>query len=163
MLVTTARVFGIQTVSAIQPSNGTLVVAFRSGLVARFPPDHPDRDKMVREAEDSLQQRRPVAIIVNGEGWILELTHAHETGVASLREDEEDTNRLAVWFWEYSPVCYLTREHPEFDGIQTTLEQAAATGSRVWLANRMHLVEGETEIWWQILDVRPVESLLPGA
>jgi hypothetical protein len=159
---TTPQVFDIQTVRTIQTSNGALVVAFGSGLVARFPPDHPDRDRMLREAEDSLRQGRPVGVMVNGDGRILELSHAHETCVDSIREDEEDKSRLAVWFWEYSPVCYLTREHPEFDRIRATLEQAAASGSRVWLANRMHLVEGTTEIWWKILDVRPTKPLPSG-
>jgi len=157
MLDATTQVFDIQTVSTIQPSNGAPVVAFGGGLVARLPPDHPDRDKMLREAENSLQQRRPVGLLANGDGLILELSHAHETSVRSVREDEEDKSRLAVWFWEYSPVCYLTRQHPAFDRIRATLEQAAASGTRVWLANRMHLMESKTEVWWTILDVRPIE------
>src|SRR5262245_3663752 len=163
MLGTTPQVFDIQTVRAIQPVNGALVVTFGSGLVARLPPDHPDRDRMLREAEYSLQQRSPVGVVVNGDEHLLELSHAHETGVRSVREDEEDRSRLAVWLWDYSPICYLTRDHPEFDRIRTTLAQAAASGGRVWLANRMHLVEGQTEIWWQILDVRPSDALPPGA
>jgi hypothetical protein len=36
--------------------------------------------------------------------------------------------------------------HPEFDRIRATLAEAAASGSRIWLANRMHLVEGVSEI-----------------
>jgi hypothetical protein len=163
MLGTTAQVFGIQAVRAIHPSNGALLVTFGSGLLGRLLPDHPDRDWILREAEASLQERRPVGVLVNGEGHFLELSHAHETCVDCIREDEEDNSRLAVWFWEYSPVCYLTRDHPEFDRIRATLEQAAATGGRVWLANRMHLVEGETEIWWKILDVRPLAAIPPGA
>ena len=96
--------------------------------------------------------------MANGDGRLVEVSHVHDTCVHSVREDEEDKSRLAVWFWEYSPVCYLTRDHPEFDRIRATLEQAAASGRRVWLANRMHLVESETEIWWKIMDVRAVES-----
>jgi hypothetical protein len=118
---------------------------------------------MLREAERGLQQRRPVGVMVDGDGRLLELSPTHDTGVCSVREDEEDRSRLAVWFWGYSPVCYLTREHPEFDRIRATLEQAAASGSRVWLANRMHLVEGETETWWKILDVRPIKPPPSGA
>ena len=60
-------------------------------------------------------------------------------------------------------MCNLTREAPEFDRIRATLGQAAASGGRVWLANRMHLVAGEPEVWWQILDVRPCDALPPGA
>jgi hypothetical protein len=158
MLETSPQVVEIQAVRTIQPSNGTFVVAFENGLVAQLPPDHPDRDRMLREAEASLRQHRPVGVMVQGGGRILELSHAHETCVRSVREDEEDKSRLAVWFWDYSPVCYLSREHPEFDRIRVTLEQAAACEGRVWLANRTHPVAGETEIWWKILDVRPVES-----
>jgi hypothetical protein len=163
MIGTTAQLYDIQRVHAIQPSNGALAIVLASGLLARLTPDHPDRDRMLREAEDSLRQHRPVGVLVNGEGRLVELSHTHETSVASLREDEEDKSRLAVWFWEYSPICYLTREHPEFDRIRATLEQAAASGSRVWLANSMHPVEGETEIWWKILDVRSVQALPPGS
>jgi hypothetical protein len=161
MLGTTAQVFDIQTISTIQPSDGALVVAFRSGLLARLLPDHADRDRMLREAEDSLRRRRPVGVMVEEDGRLLELSHTHDTGVRSVREDEEHRSRLAVWFWGYSPVCYLTLDHPEFDRIRATLEQAIATGGQVWLANRMHMVEGETEIWWKILDVRPAETLPP--
>jgi hypothetical protein len=161
MLGTTAPVFDIQTVRTSQPSNGAVVVAFGSGLAARVPPDHPDRDLMLRDAEDSFQRRRPVGILVDGDGRLLELSPAHDTGVYSVREDEEDRSRLAVWFWGYSPVCYLTRDHPEFERIRATLEQAAASGGRVWLANRMRMVEGDTEIWWKILDVRPIEAVRP--
>jgi hypothetical protein len=89
----------------------------------------------------------------------MELNPTHETGVRSVREDEEDKSRVAVWSWDYSPVCYLSREHPAFDPLQATPEQATASGRRVWLANRMHLVEGETAVWWNILDVGPVNSL----
>lgn len=163
MLGTSAQVFDIQNVRTIQSSNGALVVTFGSGLVARLVPDHPDRDRILREAEHSLQQCWPVGVLVNGEGHLLELSHTHDTCVNVLREDEEDKGRLAVWFWEYSPVCYLTRDHPEFDRIRATLEQAAASGTRVWLANRMHLVVGETEVWWKILDVRRIATLPPRA
>jgi hypothetical protein len=157
MIGTKTLVFDIQMVRAVQPSNGALTVAFQNGLVAWIPPDHPEKDTLVREAQYSLEQHRPVGVLVNGEGRLLELNAAHDTGVRMVRQEEGD-ERLAVWCWGYSPVCYLTRDHPEFDRIRATLEQAAVTGDRVWLANRMHLVEGETEIWWKILDVRPCDS-----
>jgi len=153
--------FDIQVLGAVESSNGSLVLTFPSGLVAWLPLDHPERERIRRAATGFLQQRRPVGVMVNGDGRLLELSPTHETGVRSVREDEEDPSRLAVWFWAYSPVCYLTREHPEFDRIRATLEQAVASGGRVWLANRMHLVDGDTEIWWKILDVRPVPSV-PG-
>jgi hypothetical protein len=159
MLGTTSLVFDIQPVRSIKACNGALTVALGNGLVGRLAPDHPDRDNIQREGEHSLRERLPVGVLINGDGVILELTHAHETSVRSVRLAEEDTSRLEVWFWDYSPVCYLSRLHPEFDRILATLEQAAATGERVWLANSMHQVETETEFWWKILDVRPLTGL----
>ena len=161
MLETARQVLDIQTVSTIQPSNSAMAVGFGNGLVTRVPPGHSDGDNMLREATSSLEQGRPVGVMASGNGLLLELSHAHDTAVRSMREDEEDKSRLAVWLWEYSPVCYLTRDHPEFDRIRATLEQAAASGTRVWLANHMHMVEGEAEVWWKIMDVRPIESLPP--
>jgi hypothetical protein len=96
---TTSQVFAIQTVRTIQPSNGAVVVAFGSGLVGRFPLDHPDWESMLREAQSSLAEGKPVGVQVDGDGLLLELSHAHEPGVYSIREDEEDNCRLAIWFW----------------------------------------------------------------
>jgi hypothetical protein len=55
------------------------------------------------------------------------------------------------------------RRSGEQDRIRVLLKQAVASATRIWLANQMHLVESEMEIWWQILDVRPVETLAPAA
>src|SRR4051794_14763227 len=145
MLGITPQGFDIQTVSTVQPSNGARVVGFDGGLVARLPPDHADRDRILFDAQDSLRRRRPVGVVLDSSGGILELTHAHETGVDSVQEDDEDKTRLAVWCWEFSPVCYLTRDHPESNRIRETLEQAAS-GGRVWLANHARRVESETEV-----------------
>jgi hypothetical protein len=59
-----------------------------------------------------------------------------------------------VAFWAYSPICYLKRSHPEFERIKHTLEQAITKDEQVILANHMHPVEGETETWYSIMDVR---------
>jgi hypothetical protein len=163
MIGTTRKVFDIQPISAVQPSNGSLAITFQSGLVTWLPPNHPDREMILQEAEWSRQQHRPVGVMADEQGRLLELSHVYDTCVDSVREDEEDKSRLAVWCWDFSPACYLTRAHPDFDRIRATLEQAAASGGRVWLANRMRMVEGETEVWWQILDVRPVAAAPSGA
>jgi hypothetical protein len=163
MIGTTTQVFDIRTIHTVQPSNGALAIAFQSGPVVWLSPHHPEHDRILREAEWSLREQRPVGVLVNGDGCLLELSPAHDTCVRSIRTEEEDQSRLPVWFWQYSPVCYLTRDHPDFDRIRATLEQAAATGAWVWLANRMHMVEDETEIWWKILDVRPIPGPPPRA
>jgi hypothetical protein len=163
MVATTTSVFDIQTVRAVQPSNGAVVITFASGLVGSVPQNDPDRDKILYEAEYSLQRPWPVGVVMDGEGHILDLNHANESLVDRIRQDEEDPSRFMVCFWASSPVCYLTLDHPEFDRIRATLEQAIATGTRVWLANHMHMVEGETEIWWKLMGVRPIEWVPPRA
>jgi hypothetical protein len=100
MLGPTSQVFDIQTVRAIEPSNGAIVLTFGNGLVARIPPAYPDRDSMLREAENSRTEHWPVGVLVNREGSILELSHAHETGVNCVREAEEEEGRLPIWFAE---------------------------------------------------------------
>jgi hypothetical protein len=71
-----------------------------------------------------------------------------------VRPDEEDPSRLLVEFWAYSPICYLTKDHPDFERLKQTLECAAATDEPVSFANHRHMVEGETETWWKLMDVR---------
>jgi hypothetical protein len=163
MVATTTQVFDIQNVRAVQPSNGSVAITFQSGLVAWLPSDHPEHDAILWEVEYSRQWGRPVGVMVNGDGRLVELSHTHDTSVHSVKPDEEDKSRLVVGFWAFSPVAYLTFDHPQFDRIRTTLEQAIANGARVWLANHMHVVEGETEIWWKIMDVRPIDPLSPQA
>jgi hypothetical protein len=96
-----------------------------------------------------------VGVLADGEGRLIELSHAHQAPVRSVAEDPEDHSRLVVWFWGYSPVCLPTPDHPAIGRIRTTLERAVASGQQVWVANWRHMIEGETEIWWKILDVRP--------
>jgi hypothetical protein len=143
MIEGTTQVFDIQNVRAVQCPNGSVAITFQSGLVAWLPSDHPEHDRILHEVECSSQWGRPVGVLVNGDGRLLELSHTHDTSVHSVQQDEEGKSRLAVSLWGCSPVCYLTLDHPEFDRIRATLEQAIATGTRVWLANHMHVVEGE--------------------
>jgi hypothetical protein len=159
---TSYQTFDIQTVQAIQPTKGALGVVFANGLAATIVGDDPQRDRLLREAERSKQQQRPVGVLVDADGRLRELSPTHEVSVRSIREEPDEPTRLAIWFWSYSPVCYLTRDHPEFDRIRAILEHAAATGGRVWLANRLDLVDSATERWWQILDVRPADAAAAG-
>jgi hypothetical protein len=161
MIGTKTQLFDIQKVRDVQPSNGDFAVTFQNGLVACLCGNQPDRDKILREVRFSLRQHRPVGLLVNGGGELQEANAAHDTAVRSVEPEQAKERRLPVWFWAYSPVCYLTRDHPEFERIRATLEEAASSGRRVWLANRMHQVESETEIWWKILDVRPFEAGAP--
>jgi hypothetical protein len=59
-------------------------------------------------------------------------------------------------------MCYLAKDHPEFDRLHASLAAAAGTPAQLWVANYSQMVkdeptsdEGEFEIWWKIMDVRP--------
>lgn len=155
---TISRTYGVQTVIDIQPSNGATVLTFQPGQTATLPGDHPDRETILREAERSLRGRKPVGVIVDEGGRLIELSPAQHTLVRSLRDDE-DGDRLVVACWGFGPITYLRRGHLEWDRITATLGNAVASRNLVWLANRTRMVQGETEIWWEILDVRPDEAV----
>jgi hypothetical protein len=155
LIVTTGQMYDKQSVTAVQPCNGSTAIHFRNGSTTSLPGTHPDRDVILLEARQSLSSGRPVGYVVDAAGSLLDLHHAHDTGIDSVKE-EDDSTRLEVWCWGFSPVCYLTRDHPEFERIRATLAAAAAGGGRVWLTTHLRTVEGETEIWHKILDVRPL-------
>jgi hypothetical protein len=158
MLGTTEQVYDIQTVSEVQPCNGAVAIAFRSGLRATLPAGHPGQKVMLQTVERSLRQQEPVGVVTDRSGRLLEVNHTYRSTVRFVREDEEDSSRITVAFWAFSPVCYLTRDHPAFERIHATLGQAVASGGQVWFANFPQLVEGEAEAWWKIMDVRPAEA-----
>ncbi|HKI30922.1 MAG TPA: hypothetical protein VKA46_03580 [Gemmataceae bacterium] len=82
------------------------------------------------------------------------MNYTHQSAVRHVRPDEDDASRLMVEFWAYSPICYLTKNHPEFERIKQTLERAVALDEQVVFANHGHMVEGDTETWWKLMDVR---------
>jgi hypothetical protein len=92
-----------------------------------------------------------VAFLVN-EGD--ELNCNHQSAVRRVLPYEENPNRLMVEFWSYSPICYLTKDHPEYERAKDTLERTAATDSQGLFANHMHMVAGKTETWWKLLGAR---------
>jgi hypothetical protein len=159
MLATAVQVYDIQIVTDVQPRDGEVELTFHSGLKARFSTDHPYRNLFLLQADGSWRHAMPVGVIVDPNGRVVDLSYAHGVSVAHIKDDEEDSTRVYVGFWGYCAVCYLTRDHPEFERIQATLKAAAASKSRVWFANETDLIEGETEIWSRIMDVRPIEPL----
>src|SRR5262245_16470403 len=44
---------------------------------------------------------------------LVDLHSWHQSAVRHVRPDEDDPRRLMVQFWAYSPICYLTKDHPE--------------------------------------------------
>jgi hypothetical protein len=142
------------TVADIQPANGAVTILFDNGLAATLLAQHPDRDLIRRQAEISLRERQPVGVLVDGAGCLVDLNHTYQVTIREVRDMEDDARRVQVGCWGFGPVCYLMRQHPEFDRIRTILNEAAASGAPVRLANRTWVVEEETELWHQILDVR---------
>jgi hypothetical protein len=154
---TTTRAFSaICLVADVRAAENGTEVVFSDGRVAVIPEAHPDRDLLLRCAQNSLSAREPVGVAVGATGQVLDLNHTYRTTVRFIRADEEDELRLAVGCWGFGALCYLTRDHPDFERIQAALKDAASTGAEVWLANHGWPVEGETEIWNKVLDVRPV-------
>jgi hypothetical protein len=138
----------------LQRLNGAVKLRFSGGLTATLLADHPDHDLLLRQAERSLRRREPVGVIVDGTGCLVDLNHTYHVSVSDAVADDADGNRLLITFWGFGVVCYLPRDHPDFERIRSTLETARVSGSRVWFATRTWPVQGESETWNLILDVR---------
>lgn len=133
MLVTVAPAYSISAVADINRTDAGARITFRDGSVYRLESRQPNFEHLLWLAGWSRPNRH-VGLVTDATGRILDLNAAHETGVAWLREFSTDPGRLRVAFWAYSPICGLTREHPEFDRIHATLESAAGTSRQLWVA-----------------------------
>jgi hypothetical protein len=160
MLETTCQVYDIQRVTEVVPCDEGHRVTFQGGLTATLSADHPDRDLLLAKAERHIHWPEPVGMLIDANGRIIDLNHTYQVSVCYVRDDKEDPNRLMVAFWGYCAICYLTRDHPEFERIRTTLMEALASATEVVFANHCWPIEGETEIWNKLLDVRPTN--VPG-
>lgn len=155
MIETATPAAELKTVASIEMQNGAVELVFAHGPKVNLAADHPDREAILNDANRSLRYRQPVGLQLDSAGRLLDLRYAIQTSVHRVLDCEEDPNRLEVWFWGYSPVCYVRRDHPDFERIRTTLEHAVASGNRVWLATHTWPETSETEIWMKIMDVRP--------
>jgi hypothetical protein len=160
MLQTACQIYDIQVVTHALPCNGDLKVTFQSGLVATLPANHPDQEIIRDLIQDSLLVKTPLGILIDTSGQITELNYTYESTVRYVGDDTRP-DRLLLGFWAYSAVCYLMRDHPEFERIQATLTEAARSGSRVVFANYMWPAKDGTNRWLKILDVRPLPPLPP--
>jgi hypothetical protein len=160
MSVTTTLSFDIRRITGVQILAGGLEVVFSDGSRALLESSHPQFDILRINAEARCSESMPVGVVLEGGGRIVDLHAAHDVRVRSVCEDSTDAGRLVVAFWGYSPICYLTRDHPEFERLRSTLSTAASTSKKVWIANHSTMmttdpvgdVEGET--WWKLMDVR---------
>jgi hypothetical protein len=133
MLVTTAPAFAITRIDEITRSPAGARLTFPDGTLARLESSHPNFEHLLWLAEWSRPDRL-VGVLTDTHGRIIDLNVAHETGVAWIREFPTDPSRFRVAFWAYSPICGLTREHPEFERIHAVLTAAAGTQQQVWVA-----------------------------
>jgi hypothetical protein len=145
----------------IDSVTGGLSISFYRGLKARLRDDHAEHDIILRTVNYSHAHHYMVGVAVNPEGNVVDLRHAAESHVHSVREDEEEApNRLEVALWANSPVCYLRKDHADFERIRRTLEEAMISGDSVWYATYSdpEEVEAKNETWigMRIMDIRPV-------
>src|SRR5690242_1013608 len=133
MIQTARQTFAIQRVREIQTCAGGTRVVFQDGLSSCLQEGHPEYVLLLQFANSSLRHGTAVGILLSEAGELIELNHAYRSTVRFAQQDEEDSSRLVVGFWAYSPICYLTQDHPEFVRIHRTLLDAIKTGSQVWL------------------------------
>jgi hypothetical protein len=159
---TTSLVFDIRPITPVQPCDGGVKLTFGDGSTACLDATHPYFDTLMVFVASEARRSRPVGIMLDASGKVLDLNEAHDVSVRYIRENEDTPDRLKVALWGFSPMCYLARDHPEFERIRTTLAAAAGIPARLWLANHSQMVhdepasEGGTfESWWKIMDIRP--------
>jgi hypothetical protein len=151
-------------ITEVTPVSGGTRIAFGNGTTAFLAASHPSFEILRIHAESSRGRPVPVGVVLDAGGGVVDLNTAHDTSVQSVQELPEDPGRLKVAFWGYSPICYVCRDHPEFDRIHSTLVNAADTRALVWVAHYSGMVEdqpktdeSEYEVWWKIMDVRTTD------
>ncbi len=162
MLVTTAPTYGIRLVDRVSRSAEGACPTFHDGALACLESSHPHFEHLLWLAE-WIAPSRPIGVITDAAGRILDLNSAHDTGVAWVRAFATDPRRFRVAFWAYSPICALTREHPEFDHIQAVLTAAVGTQQQLWVATHSEETledepdeEGASTALPKIMAVRPM-------
>src|SRR5260370_15266743 len=146
MLATTNLVLKTQTIHDVLRTAEAVCITLRDGSMARLERNHPNFDVLMIYVESDLRRRRPVGLVMDSSGRIIDIGAAHDTPVRSVQEFPNDSNRFQVGFWAYSPVCGLTRDQPEFERIHGTLTKAIQTGQMVWVVTHsQEVVEGEPD------------------
>jgi hypothetical protein len=162
MLITTVPKHSIRQIAEVSPCDGGARITFRDGFVAFLGSDQASFEQHQWLAEWS-RSNRPVGVVTDGAARIIDLSAAHDTGVAWVQALPTDAGRYRVAFWAYSPLCALTRDHPEFDRIHATLNAAVGTTEQVWVATCSEETvddepdeEGLVAALPKIMDVRPM-------
>jgi hypothetical protein len=165
MTVTTSLVYDIRHIIDTNPMASGLRITFRDGTAAVLYAAHANFETLRRRAEAGQKQAVPVGVILDSDSRIVDLNTAHDSSIQVVEGLPEDANRLKVACWGYSSVCYLTRDHPDFERIYSTRTQTVGTRRMLWIANHSDMVEdepekadGEFEMWWKVMDVRPQQK-----
>lgn len=156
MIGTTTQTYDIRRVHDVVTDDQTANVVFEDGSQAALDASHPDHDMMLFMARWGLQNGRPLGVVLDGSGRLLDLSSSDESQVRFIRD--EGGSRLQVAFWATSPVYYLCRDHPEFERLRSTLERAMASRSPVRFAHHPRPEQSEGKTWLKLMDVRPLGS-----
>jgi len=161
MPITTTLVFDIRPIANVQRCAGGATLTFRDGSVAHLEDTHPNFERHMVFVESESRRWRPVGVMLNKSGRVIDLNEANDVTIRYIGEDEDTPDRLKVAMWGFSPMCYLAKDHPEFERIRSLLAATAGTPARLWVANHSQMVkdepttdDGAFEIWWKIMDIR---------
>jgi hypothetical protein len=163
MQATRALVYDLQPIRSASRQAGDVVITFHSGSVACLSSGQPNFGTLLSNVEAGLRrQHAPVGFLVTTGNRLVDLNVAHDTTVRDLCEGAPGLNGVLVGLWAHSPVCFLSRDHPEFERLQATLADAVGTEKMVWVATHTEEVEegepdaeGDVPAWPKIMDVRP--------
>jgi hypothetical protein len=159
MPLTTTLVFDIRPLADVQHCDGAVKLTFGDGSVAYLEETNPTFDTLVVLLECGSPSQ-PVGVVLDAADRVVDLNEAYEVTVRSICVSPDSLDRLKVSFWGFSSVCYLAKDHPEFERLRATLTGAATTSARLWVANHSQMVKervtngAESEIWWKIMDAR---------
>src|SRR6266581_2580255 len=79
MLTTTNVVFEMQPIQDVRRTADAVWLTFRDGSVARLDHDHPNFDVLMIYVESDWRRSRPVGVIMDPSGRVLDLGAAHDT------------------------------------------------------------------------------------
>jgi hypothetical protein len=160
MPVLTSLIFDIRSIARVQRCHGRVQLTFSDDSLAQLEETLPHFDTLMVLVESEARCRRPVGVVLDAADRILDLNEANDVTVRSVSENEDSPDRVKVALWGFSPICYLSRDHPEFVRLHSLLATAVGTPTRLWLANYSRMVQDEPasdgtfESWWKIMDAR---------
>jgi hypothetical protein len=164
MSITTVPTCSIRIIDEVSQTDAGARVGFRNGSPAVLEASQPHFEHLLWLAEWS-RASRPIGVVTDAADHIIDLNCAHETGVAWVRHYPTNRNCFRVAFWAYSPICGLTRAHPDFDRILATLTAAAGTSQQLWVVTHSdETVDDEPDEGGlvarlpKIMDVRPTDA-----